>query len=244
MTFQKYIPVLVALLAFANADCKNFTQVATRFGDYYTTPASGSQGVSRGYVCDAPNSNYEFNFTGQQRCNSTQCPAVSYGIVNVVGTTNLSLSEGDTAPLFELVPKFTTEKPFFPYEFSGNASHISQCFDVADNVTGYFAFTPFLLCAEGTLSECKNGPVEDGTAIKICAPHTYGPEGDRSPDGAQNFVSTDRETAANLTSNPAAARTPIVNAAGRMATPGSGIQLLGGAFWLTVCVGLGSSFVS
>ncbi|KAH9219250.1 hypothetical protein DL95DRAFT_405170 [Leptodontidium sp. 2 PMI_412] len=156
---------------------------------------------------------------------------------------SLSLSEDNTAPLFELVPKFTTEKPFFPYKFSGNASHISQCFDVTDNVTGYFAFTPFLLCAEGTLSECKNGTVEDGTAITICAPHTYGPESDRSPNGAQNFVTTDRETVANLTGNPAATRTPIVSAAGRMATLGGGIQLLGGPLWLTVCVGLGSSFV-
>ncbi|KAL5327626.1 hypothetical protein ACEPPN_005327 [Leptodophora sp. 'Broadleaf-Isolate-01'] len=228
MTLQKCIPVLATLLAFANADCKNFTQAATRFGDYYTTTASGSQPVSTGYFCDAPNSNYEFNSTGQQRCNSTQCPAVSYGIVNVVGTTNLSLSEDNTTPLFELVPKFTTEKPFFPYKFSGNASHISQCFDVADN---------------GTLSECKNGPVEDGTAITICAPHTYGPESDRSPNGAQNFVTTDRETVANLTGNPAATRTPIVSAAGRMVTLGGGIQLLGGPLWLTVCVGLGSSFV-
>lgn len=149
MTLQKCIPVLATLLAFANADCKNFTQAATRFGDYYTTTASGSQPVSTGYFCDAPNSNYEFNSTGQQRCNSTQCPAVSYGIVNVVGTTNLSLSEDNTTPLFELVPKFTTEKPFFPYKFSGNASHISQCFDVADNVTGYFAFTPFSTLRRG-----------------------------------------------------------------------------------------------
>ncbi|KAH7327146.1 hypothetical protein BKA65DRAFT_597729 [Rhexocercosporidium sp. MPI-PUGE-AT-0058] len=244
MAFQKYIPVFAALLELSNADCKNFTQATTQYGSgYYTTTASGSQRVSRGYVCDVPNSNYEFNSTGQMRCNSTQCPAVSYGLVNIVGTTNLSLSDDDTSPLFELVPKFTTDKPFFPYEFSGNASHISQCFDAADNVTGYFAFTPLLLCAEGTLSECKTGPVEDGTAIKICAPYTYGPESNRSPQGDQTFVTTNRETAANLTSNPAATKTPIVSAARRMATLGSNIQILGGAFWLIVCVGLGSSFV-
>lgn len=56
-------------------------------------------------------------------------------------------------------------------------------------------------------------------------------------------VRPDRETVANLTGNPAATRTPIVSAAGRMVTLGGGIQLLGGPLWLTVCVGLGSSFV-
>ncbi|PVH71933.1 hypothetical protein DL98DRAFT_660330 [Cadophora sp. DSE1049] len=242
MAFRKYLPAIFTLFAFANADCKNFTQAATRFGGgYYTSTASGSQIISRGYVCDSSNSNYEFNSTGQQRCNSTQCPAVAYGIINVVGTTNLSLSEDEAEPLFDLVPKFTTDKPFFPYEFSGNASHISSCFNVASNVSGYFAFTPFLICAEGTLSECSGGPVEDGTTIRICAPHTYGSESNRSPDGAQTFVTTDPETAANITTNPAATRTPIVSAAGRNIGLNGGVQALVVAFWLAICLGLGSA---
>ncbi|KAK0113533.1 hypothetical protein ONS95_013784 [Cadophora gregata] len=240
MGFQKYLPAFVALLAFANASCKNFTQSSTRFGSgYYTSTASETQIISRGYVCDTPNSNYEFNSTGQQRCNSSQCPAVAYGIVNVVGTTNLSLSEKDTERLFDLVPKFTTDKPFFPYEFSGNATRVSTCFRAgANESSGYFSFTPFLLCAEGTLSSCSGGPVEDGTAIKICAPHTYGGESNRQPDGAQGFVTTDRETAANITTNPAATRTPIVSAAGRNIALNGGMQALGVAFWLVVCLGL------
>jgi len=244
MAFPKYLPALFALLAFANADCKNFTQAANLHGGgYYTSTASGSQIISRGYVCDVPNSNYEFNSTGQQRCNSTQCPAVAYGIVNVVGTTNLSLSEDDARPLFDLIPKSTEFKPYFPYELSGNVTHTSTCFNVASNTSGYFAFTPSLLCNEGTLSGCSGGPVEDGTAIKICAPNTFGTEGHRSPDGSQTFVTTDAETAANITSNPAATRTPIVSAAGRSITLNGGTQHLGVVFWLTVCLGLGSTSI-
>ena len=32
--------------------------------------------------------------------------------------------------------------------------------------------------------------MEDGTAIKICAPNTFGTEDNRSPDGSQHFVTT------------------------------------------------------
>ncbi|KAH7379774.1 hypothetical protein BKA64DRAFT_686325 [Cadophora sp. MPI-SDFR-AT-0126] len=244
MASKRYLPLIFTLFASANADCKNFTQAATQFGrGYYTSTTSDSQIISRGYVCDTPNSNYEFNSTDQQRCNSTQCPVVAYGTVNVVGTTNLSLSSDDVEPLFDLVPKFTTEKTFFPYEFSGNASHVSSCFNVAANVSGYFAFTPFLIGAVGTLSGCNGGPVEDGTAIKICAPSTYGSESNRSPDGAQTFVTTDRETAANITTNPAATRTPIVSAAGRVIGLNGGVQALGVTFWLALSLGLGTSIL-
>lgn len=43
------------------------------------------------------------------------------------------------------------------------------------------------------MGDCSDGPVEDGTAIAICAPDTFGVEG--QPDGVTNLVQTDPETA-------------------------------------------------
>ncbi|KAL2061383.1 hypothetical protein VTL71DRAFT_7656 [Oculimacula yallundae] len=244
MVILKYLPSLLALVSFANADCKNFTHTASSSGlpDYYTRTADGSQPISRGFVCDVPNADYEFNSSRQMRCNSTQCPIIGYGIVNVVGTTNLSLSEKDAKPLFDLVPKFTSYKPFFPYEWSGDVAQVASCLNAGENKAGWYAFTPTLLCAEGILSNCNNGPVEDGTAIRVCAPATYGGGKKPSPDGSITFVQGDRDTA-NFTSNPAATRSPLVNAAGRILASGSGVQIFGIAFWLVVCLGLGSSMV-
>ncbi len=120
---------------------------------------------------------------------------------------------------------------------------------MASNVSGYYIFTPTFICAEGTLSGCKDGPVEDRTAITICAPDTFGSTGSKSPDGGTNFLSTDPETAKKVTSNPAATASPIVSssdsnsAAGRMLLLDGGLKVLGVGFWLAVCTGLGGMLI-
>lgn len=97
---------------------------------------------------------------------------------------------------------------------------------------------------EGTLSGCKNGPVADGTAIKICAPDTFGQQ--HSPNGWQHFLTTDAAAAANVTSNPAATVTPEVDnskdsAAGRVGF-GWDLGSFGVAFWLACCFAFGIAF--
>ncbi|CZS97634.1 uncharacterized protein RAG0_06611 [Rhynchosporium agropyri] len=128
-----------------------------------------------------------------KRCNSTQCPAVSYSIVNTVGSTNLSLCEKENEPLYALVSKSTTAKPFFWYKFSGNVTLGLTCLNMGENVAGYYSFTPFLLCADDVLAGCKNGPVEDGTAIKICGSNTFD-NGQPQPNGDLRFLKTVRTT--------------------------------------------------
>ena len=61
--------------------------------------------------------------------------------------------------------------------------------------------------------------------------------------GCRIDIRIDAETAANITSNPAATRTPIVSAAGRSITLNGGAQVLGVVFWLAVCLGLGSTSI-
>jgi hypothetical protein len=148
----------VSLLMFsshADAECKNFTQST----DYYTEPATAVQRISQGYVCDAPNSNYEIEI--HTRCNpTTQCPYYYGGFVSGQGTNNLSLSEDNILSIYALIPTKTIVKsePFL-YSYSSDlGNNNTGCFDVQPRNSssisaGFYGFTPNLICVDGTLSD-------------------------------------------------------------------------------------------
>ncbi|TQS38145.1 hypothetical protein Golomagni_01357 [Golovinomyces magnicellulatus] len=134
-------------------------------------------------------------------------------MVSTVGSNNLSLSHDEVLPLYALIPTKTYySPPYFPYSLSGNVTSANSCLSahiangsVDDTTTaGYFSFVPTLLCIEGKLSQCEDGPVEDETAIQLCAVNTLdlGARG-IVPNGVQKWVDTDVETAKNITRNPA-----------------------------------------
>ncbi|POS86428.1 hypothetical protein EPUL_003501 [Erysiphe pulchra] len=208
--------VLSVLLLITNvfAFCKDFRQSR----NYYTTTSPQEQIISKGYVCDIPNSNY--TFSEDKQCSSTsECPAVTLGRVNTVGSNNLSLSHDDVLPLYSLIPTKTYyTPPSFPHSLSGNVTSTSSCLKahiangtVNDTTTaGYYSFIPTLLCIEGTLSQCEDGPVEDETPIKICAVNVLDLGADGIvPNGVQKWVPTDVETAKNMSENPALNRDMI-----------------------------------
>ncbi|RKF75934.1 putative secreted effector protein [Golovinomyces cichoracearum] len=203
-----FLVALVYLSTNVVAYCKNFKQSR----NYYTITSPDEQIISKGYICDVPNSNYISPTV--PRCNSTgECPAVTQGIVSTVGSNNLSLSHDEVLPLYALIPTKTFYvPPFFPYSLSGNITSANSCLSahtangsVDDTTTaGYFSFVPTLLCIEGRLNQCEDGPVEDETAIQLCAVNTLdlGARG-IVPNGVQKWVDTDVETAKNMTRNPA-----------------------------------------
>lgn len=194
--------------------CKNFRQSR----NYYTTTSPQEQIISKGYICDVPNSIY--SSPEDKQCNSTsECPAITLGRVNTVGSNNLSLSHDDVLPLYSLIPiKTYYTPPSFLYSLSGNVTSTSSCLKahtangtINDTTTaGYFSFVPTLLCIEGTLSQCEDGPVENGTPIKVCAVNALdlGTDG-IVPNGVQKWVATDVETARNLSENPAQTRQTV-----------------------------------
>lgn len=205
--------ILSFLLSITNvfAICKDFRQSR----NYYTTTSPQEQIISKGYVCDVPNSNYTSSKDIQ--CSSTsECPAATSGKVNTVGNNNLSLSHDDVLPLYSLIPTKTYyTPPSFLYSLSGNVTSTSSCLKahiangtVNDTTTaGYYSFIPTLLCIEGTLSQCENGPVEDETPIQICAVNALDLGADGiTPNGVQKWVPTDVETARNMSENPAQTR--------------------------------------
>ncbi len=242
MTLPSTLILLIALSTSVSATCKNFTQSR----DYYTTSSNTSQIISQGFVCDVPNSNSPNTASAPSRCNATtQCPVSSSGIINAIGTNNLSLSAGDVEHLYTLIPQHTTVKPTtFLYSLSGNVGS-SRCLDAptssnASVQAGWFAFTPIFKCIEGTLSQCSNGPVLDATTIKLCAVDTYGTAQNPSPNGVEGFVMSDVQSARGLTSNPAATREKVKTvpslsgAKGRVGVSGKGVVLGVGAvgLWL------------
>lgn len=253
MATQNYIILTIAVYLtifckYVLADCTTFEKST----DYYSTTSNHSQIISRGYVCNKPSSQVEF--PDQMKCNSTQCATVGYGTVTSTGTNNLSLSESAASSLYTLIQQ-TGSKPSFPQELSGDTGRISSCLNVASNYSGYYTFTPYLMCIEGVLSGCSNGPVESNTAITICAPKSYG-SGDLQPFGIITFVYTDPESAAAISMNPARnLSTPTSSTPTSSGTPSSsetpggaersvpfgGIaKALGTTLWLASCVVLGS----
>ncbi|RKF64931.1 putative secreted effector protein [Erysiphe neolycopersici] len=213
--------VLSILILITNvlAFCKDFKQSR----NYYTTTSTQEQIISKGYVCDIPNSNY--TYSKDKQCSSiSECPAVTSGRVNTVGSNNISLSHDDVLPLYSLIPTKTYyTPPSFLYSLSGNVTSTSSCLKahiangtVNDTTTaGYYSFVPTLLCIEGTLSQCEDGPVEDETPIKICAVNALDLGADGIvPNGVQKWVPTDVETARNMSENPAQSRKTVSTESG------------------------------
>jgi hypothetical protein len=232
----------LTLLSQASASCKNFTQSGYEF----TTVGSPTQRISQGYNCDVPNSNYA-NATAQRCDAKTECPVTFGGIVSATGTNNLSLSEDDILPIYSLVSKTSTTKPFL-YSYSTDKGNSTSCIGAssANSSTpyiGYYTYTPFLFCVNGTLSECSNGPVDEGTAIQICAVETFGGFEDPQVDGEINFVSTDDASVANATSNPALTATPLATLPkGVLMNAADGLSVRAG-FWVAMGAVLGSSLI-
>ncbi|CCU82482.1 CSEP0464 putative effector protein [Blumeria hordei DH14] len=202
------------------ADCRDFKQSR----NYYTLSSPDEQIISTGYVCDVPKSDIS-PLPGQSQCNATsECPAITSGIVTTIGSNNLSLSHDDVLPLYSLIPSKTYyTPPSFLYSLSGNVTSAVTCLTahvangtVNDTTTaGYSTFIPTLLCIEGTLSRCSDGPVDDGTPIQLCAVNALDLGADGIvPNGVQKWIDTDVDTALNLTQNPAESQTPIEAEAG------------------------------
>lgn len=194
-----FILLSLTFLSQVSADCKTFTQS----GDYYTETSATTEIVSRGYICNA-DSDYT-SVIGHQ-CNMiSQCPIEAYGTINAQGGTNItSLSVDQILPLYTLIPSQTKSKPTtFLYSLSSEVTNLTSCLDIPPPNSsvlsaGYYAFTANLLCIDGTLSSCSNGPVNDGTPIKVCGVDTYGSAENPGIDGTENFVTSDSDAVANM----------------------------------------------
>lgn len=219
---QFFFLIFFTITTEVSAYCRNFKQSR----NYYTIAAENVQTISRGYVCERPNSSYPITPpVNALMCNATkECPTVSEGLVSNIGTNNLSLSRDDVLPLYDLIPKKTYfTPPSFLYSLSGNLTPVISCVEahkangsVNDTSTaGYYSYIPTLLCIEGTLSRCENGPVENGTPIQLCAVNALdlGAQG-IIPNGVQKWVATDLGTAQNMTKNPALSTEGIPTQAG------------------------------
>ncbi|KAI1007553.1 hypothetical protein K3495_g673 [Podosphaera aphanis] len=248
LTLTFFAVALLSLTIEVLAVCKSFEQSR----NYYTLRSPDEQIISPGYVCDVPNSDYVL--PTDQRCDATtECPGQTAGIVNTVGSNNLSLSHDDVLPLYALIPSKTYyTPPSFLYSLSGNITSKTSCLKahtangtVNDTTTaGYFSFVPTLLCIEGELYDCNDGPVEDGTAIKLCAVNALDMGADGIiPNGVQQWVESDVITASNLTQNPAYTRVPVPTEAG-ISLEDLGISGAGRSFGLNLWFGIGVSFIA
>ena len=166
--------------------------------DTYTKPAPGTVRVSAGVVC--PDSAKK------------PCSLSTGGYVNVASTLNITT--GAVAPILAAVGKAVNKK----LSESVYGSVTNQTYSVEPGRTGYYGFTVTYRCYAGVLADCDtNFDVPSGTAVEVCQPGTLdGKTSDGIPilEGTGAFVVTDRETIANMTTNPAAETKPNASSSG------------------------------
>ncbi|KAL8992740.1 MAG: hypothetical protein Q9188_007507 [Gyalolechia gomerana] len=187
----------------AATDC--FTQV----GDTHTVPANSAQRVSAGIDC--PTS--ERNIT---------CPLQVGGFLKESPTLNITTDSKDK--VFHAVRQATNGT--FDDPVIGSVSNFT--YPVEPGAMGFYAFTPTLVCYEGTLGDCIGEDVEPGTPVEACEPRTLdgsSTTGFSNLVGDGNFVAT--AGISNMTTNPAAMEPQASSASSmRSAAP---ISILGSA---------------
>jgi hypothetical protein len=169
-----------AFSAAASGDC--FTQQ----GESYTKSANNVQRISEGIAC--PESSDQV------------CQLIAVGVVDVQNTLNDT--KGDDAT--ELTGYIRQDgKIDFPVAKWGTVP--GEMYDVRPGRAGYYGFTPTYRCYVGVLGNCLRN-FTAGTWVEACRVVPLGQDlysGIPDVQGTTSFIDTDRDTIANMTTNPA-----------------------------------------
>ena len=148
--------------------------------------------------------------------------------MNATSTVNITSA---VATVYDVVGKaINAEFPEYLYGATSNATY-----NVQPGMTGFYGFTVTYRCYAGVLEGCI-ADIANGTALEACMPTALKGRnslGVPNLEGSTNFVYTDQQTIANMTTNPAA--TGPTN----FYTADSGGAKLGiGGKWLMAIVGI------
>ena len=220
MTITMYFSTTHFITIITYAACAAFTAAADsadcfkQEGDRYSKSADGATRTSAGVICpdSAPQS----------------CPVVFGGFVNAASTLNITTGAVDK--VFAAVAKAPGGDTKFPKSIYGSVGNGTQF--IKPGEIGYYAFTITLLCYAGELVEdcAADAGVPNGTAVEACRAETLGDE-NQYKDGVPNllgtpgFVTSDRETVANMTTNPAAQIRPNSDSWAVKLGPGNGVLM-------------------
>lgn len=118
--------------------------------------------------------------------------------MNATSTVNIT---GAVATVYDAVGKvINAEFPAYLYGAASNATYNVQL-----GMTGFYGFTVTYRCYAGVLGNCI-ADIANGTALEACMPTALQGRnslGVPNLEGSTNFVSTDPQTIANMTTNPA-----------------------------------------
>lgn len=203
-----------ALTNAASADCFKLQ------GDGFTAPAESTMRVSPGVIC--PDTAKE------------PCTLSTGGFVNA--TSTLNITTGSNAKVFAAVGKATHQN--WPESIYGSVG--SENLTVSPGRIGWYGFTVSHLCFVGVLEDCAADiNVPTGTVIETCRAGTLGDnnlQGIPFLSGTGNFIDSDRETVANMTTNPARETKP---SRATKVGPGSGFLMA-----ISMAIGLGACILS
>ena len=176
----------------------------TQIGVDYTKPADEVHRISVGL---------DFNRDCGNRTGQSACNLIGEGYVTEPATLNITT---DSTPKIEVV----REKANKPFNDTVTGSAGSTLIILYRNELGSIVFTTQMRCFTGTLGDCIGGDVEARIAIEACTPimvtgsfflNDDDDDDAVTLDGSIAFVSVNASDVANMSINPAAAKSENIS---------------------------------
>lgn len=155
-------------------------------GQPYTTPSNVTQIVSVGIVCPSTASN-------------TSCNISASGYIHESASLNVSASSSTAKSLYSAVSKSINQQwtDSIVTKISDTGVYT---FNLSPGSAGYVKFMSTLVCYDGVPGDCSgDAQALSGVGLRACEPKVGG----GMLDGTFGFATTDAQTAANITTNPA-----------------------------------------